>query len=371
MKIKASYITGLILLLQMTIQSAVAQSSIAVGGLDITVKQFEQKDNMLYVKLHLDMNDFRVKSEQTLIYTPIISTSTKSINFPQIALMGRNSYKEYLRDIALMTKKERADYESQPHTTIKAFGNNEKYIDYEYTATYEDWMSDSKLIIATNISGYRTKSNIKPAALANIILEVVPPISTVDTTQKVPQFTDHILIDETNVELQQDKNILKIYFPVNVTTIDERYMNNTKELDRLKSLINEIQISDNFNITKVFIEGFASIEGNSSVNESLARGRVNTIYKYIIDNTSVADSLIEIYSGTENWNGLRNMVFESEIEDKIAILDIIDNVSIFEGKETKLMNLNGGHTYRYMKNNFFPKLRYVYIKVYLDNYKSE
>lgn len=384
---KILHIIGLTLLLQITILNVSAQNNIVLEGVDIIAKQFEQKEDTLYIKLHIDMENVNIKSEQAVSYSPIISTSTKNVNLPEVTLRGRSSYKEYLREIALMTKKERADYNSQSHSTIKAFGNNEKYLNYEYATPYEYWMADSKLLINSEISNCKNKSDIKSNILANITLEVAPIVSIVEEVPEVvivipnventlieERFAGHISEHEGDVEtidVQKDEDILKIYFPVNVTTIDESYMGNSEELKRLKSVISEIQSSDNYNIAKVFIVGFASIEGSSRVNNALSLKRTNSIYNYLLNNTKVEESLIEVYNGAENWNGLRQMVVESDIIDKMEVLDIIDNISISEGRETALMNFNDGEAYKYMKRYLFPKLRYVYIKVYFDKNKQQ
>ena len=53
------------------------------------------------------------------------------------------------------------------------------------------------------------------------------------------------------------------------------------------------------------------------------------------------------------------------MSDKEDILRIIDDVPILKGREVRLMKLNQGIPYRYMKEHFFPKLRRAgYIKVY-------
>ena len=68
-----------------------------------------------------------------------------------------------------------------------------------------------------------------------------------------------------------------------------------------------------------------------------------------------------------NWSELRTMILKSDISYKREVLDIIDHISIKDGRERKLMDLKSGKPYRYIKEHFFPKLRYAgYIKVYYE-----
>ncbi len=49
--------------------------------------------------------------------------------------------------------------------------------------------------------------------------------------------------------------------------------------------------------------------------------------------------------------------------EKYQVVDIIRNIGVYEGRETRLMNLNGGRTYNYMLENMFPQLRRVYYRI--------
>ncbi len=67
------------------------------------------------------------------------------------------------------------------------------------------------------------------------------------------------------------------------------------------------------------------------------------------------------------------LVEKSNLPNKQAIIDIIDNVPIWDaerntGREQEIKKLDGSRTYSYMLRNFFPELRAAaYIKVYYDN----
>jgi hypothetical protein len=68
------------------------------------------------------------------------------------------------------------------------------------------------------------------------------------------------------------------------------------------------------------------------------------------------------------------MVEKSNLPEKRDILSIIDNTPVWDsgrqvGRLGELMRLNGGRTYRYLLNEYFPYLRSgAFIRVY---HKSE
>ena len=61
------------------------------------------------------------------------------------------------------------------------------------------------------------------------------------------------------------------------------------------------------------------------------------------------------------------MVEKSDMMYKSEVLSIIDNYSIHNGRELRLINLRGGVPYNYMYKTFFTKLRTAsYVQVFYD-----
>ena len=75
--------------------------------------------------------------------------------------------------------------------------------------------------------------------------------------------------------------------------------------------------------------------------------------------TKYNSTLVEIRTEwiAEDWDRLAGLVRASDMEDKDKVLDIIDNVDIFQGRENKLKALSGGKPWAHMLKEFFPKLR--------------
>jgi hypothetical protein len=98
------------------------------------------------------------------------------------------------------------------------------------------------------------------------------------------------------------------------------------------------------------------------------------VRKYLIDNTGLQESDVSLYNGSEDWWGLQLLVAASDLRDKADILRIIDTVPLMsrDGRQKvrlqQLKELNGGVSYRYMAEHFFPLLRNgAFIRVYYDN----
>ncbi|MCD7968867.1 MAG: hypothetical protein LUF87_00735 [Alistipes sp.] len=168
----------------------------------------------------------------------------------------------------------------------------------------------------------------------------------------------------TGYEVQPD-----IKFATGRTTIVAEYDGNGGYLRDLIRTIREIQSSGG-EIKRISIAGFASPEGSKSANEALALGRATEVKKYIMRETYLRDELFMIFNGGEDWEGLRQLVSQSDLAERDIIVDIIDNNFGWDNtrRKSNLMRLNNGRPYRYLLENVYPKLRRAaYITIYYDN----
>ncbi len=168
----------------------------------------------------------------------------------------------------------------------------------------------------------------------------------------------------TGYEVQPD-----IKFATGHTTIVAEYDSNGDYLRDLIRTIREIQSSGG-EIKRISIAGFTSPEGSKSVNEALALDRATEVKKYIMRETYLRDELFMIFNGGEDWEGLRQLVSQSDLAEWDTIVDIIDNNFGWDNtrRKSNLMRLNNGRPYRYLLENVYPKLRRAaYITIYYDN----
>lgn len=184
---------------------------------------------------------------------------------------------------------------------------------------------------------------------------------------------DSFKTDPDHYVNQHRDGSLSIYFRQGAKIFDSSYKNNGATMDKLFATINEIQNSHDSRIVRIILVGFASPEGSTEMNNRLAHERAVTIKNYLISNTPLTASMVDIYNGGIDWGGLRRLVAESDMYDKRQILDIIDNSPVWDarrktGRHGELMRLQGGEPYRYMMREFFPELRNAtYVRVYFEN----
>lgn len=150
-----------------------------------------------------------------------------------------------------------------------------------------------------------------------------------------------------------------IEFRINSHTIDKDAQ---RTLSRFAARLDSITECDS--IISVKIKGTSSPDGPYRFNERLASDRANTLFMYLFCDRYIDRNIIGIEIVAEDWETLRCYVSSDKslpFADKA--LEIIDSSKSEELKEKSLKNLGGGMTWRYLRDNIFPKLRSATITV--------
>ena len=109
-------------------------------------------------------------------------------------------------------------------------------------------------------------------------------------------------------------------------------------------------------IISLSIKGFASPESPYSNNTRLAKGRTNSLKKYVENLYHFGEGFIKTSYEPENWEGLEAFVEASEISHKTEILEAIRSDREPDNKEWYIKN-NWKEEYKYLLKNCYPALR--------------
>ena len=170
----------------------------------------------------------------------------------------------------------------------------------------------------------------------------------------------------------REQDMISVTFAQGKSNLDPNFENNRSELEKIKKYIQEIKDSDDSQITGIVIVGFASPEGRASYNKALAGQRAESMKKHL-ETYVVRPVPVKLFNEEINYQGLRKLVAASDMPSRDKVLDIIDNVPIWDAKKKvgrlgALQRLDGGVPYKYMYKEFFPQLRVAtYVKVLYDN----
>lgn len=348
-----------------------SMAQVRQGSVTVQVNELAQRGDSLYVDMAVTTEGRNVPSRMSADFTPVLVSSERSLALPAVSLMGRNSYRNHRRALALMSAKERGAYEkSAPYYVVPDYKGDSR-MDYRLALPYEAWMSSAKLTLQRIDCGCGKSSVTDVRLLAGkVSLEEVIVIER----YRIEPHLAYIRPEAEAVKSRAEQGESFLDFAVGKTAVNPEFGRNAAELEKIRRMIDLVQDDKDLTIKRIVIVGYASPEGLLAMNERLSEGRAKALRDYLQSRyPAIPGSLYSIRFGGENWDDLVKAVQTSDMPDKQAVLDIIDRYSIIGGREAKLMALKGGTPWRYMLREMFPSLRKVTVTVDYDvrNFDAE
>ena len=123
----------------------------------------------------------------------------------------------------------------------------------------------------------------------------------------------------------------------------------------------------------LFVEGNASPDGTVDANVRLTENRVKNVLAYIRRQATFPDTLIRIRAEGIDWDGLAERVAgDRSVPGRDKALEILHRTPVWvfdaqgrivDSRKKQLMDLEGGSTYRYLSEHYFPGLRNTVLRL--------
>lgn len=301
----------------------------------------DRKNGSLFIQFDGQAGQKTVKRDYRQILIPVIRNGADSVAMPAIIIQGRKK--------RLITERQMrsGNYNNVYPDALYSSNGDE----FEYTAVipFQSWMNGSSLSVNTYEEGCCKTDFLTSNVLASNLSFLEPIVEEIVVVTPAPE---PIMASQT----------VTLEFKVASSVIIEDFSNNAEQLAVMCKLLN-LQTGSNtsMKIDRIEIRGFASPEGSVDYNKRLAQSRAETLKQYILYHyPSIPESAIHIQNGVIDWNGLSKLVQASGMAEKQQVLDLINNTPHGEELTMKLKQINGGRTYKYMLDNLYPRLRFVY-----------
>ena len=293
----------------------------------------------LVVSFEMSLSELEVKNQNAFVFTPYICNEENSTDLKSVGVYGKHRYLYYLRNGkgAMLTGKEEISFKASdvPDTFC-----------YEESVTFEPWMKNCKLMI----------NNEEYACCRQLVSQHFQEVGGYREITYKPQFV-YVSPKVETVKSRSLSGSAYIDFPVSKTAILPDYRNNQVELDKIIATINSVKQDKDVTITSIEIKGYASPEGTYAGNERLAKGRVESLCKYVALLNPQQKNLIKTDYEPEDWEGLRNFVADSGLEHRSEILDLIDGTLAPDKKEWNIKS-KFPSDYSYLLKACYPALRH-------------
>ena len=158
-----------------------------------------------------------------------------------------------------------------------------------------------------------------------------------------------------------------IYYPVNRHDILSNYATNAITLANISNFANRITQDSCIKIKELQLSGSCSLDGSDSFNQELAKARYSSFLNYLkIHDPQLLNYPVTINLIGENWMLLKEWIEQSQLDEKEAVLAIINNPESENVRLSKLQKLNDGKSYSYLKDHYFSKLRFARLRINYD-----
>ena len=261
---------------------------------------------------------------------------------------------------------------------------NSPMLDYSASIPFEEWMQMVSVSVYQVGEGCNEQYEIPRQMIAEgklLYYNVTPFFNTAKLDYELTELEKYDLenpflhpMEDYNKRYDillkdRDKGTSKVIFKVGSAVIDTDFAGNGDVLNAVGKAFDLIENDPNAILKHIMIAGYASPEGSLALNTRLGHERAEAVKVFLQARMKQPqDELFELYNGREDWDGLRELVEKSDMEDKAEILNIIDSYTIEqEVRKTRLKEFKGGAPYRYMLENFYPPLRSGgYVQVYYE-----
>lgn len=321
--------------------------------------RLEWKDSCMVLDMNIDLRGISLIPDCSVYLYPWLRNGADSLMLAPVMLNGPQSDLMYRRRKALGTVNK---IEKLPPYVVLREGDHPlpciNY--YQPGIPYQSWMDSAKVVLSAE--SYNADARLIPF---NMKTETIPPMIIVkmdtivihDTLRIEKQVERIVTAPHKETIIEHAGYRANIYFPVGGMKILPEHELNRDAWHTFVSELDSLRTRGDNIVLGITVTGYSSPEGSYTSNDHLAKRRAQALKSFL--DTKYNSDLVEIRTEwvAEDWDQLAQFVRSSNMADKYAILDIIDNVDVFKGREEKLKALSGGRSWRYMLKEYFPKLR--------------
>ena len=217
--------------------------------------------------------------------------------------------------------------------------------------TYVPAMQQSELYLTFDAKVGKKKVNIPDVKVNDGVLATATLISAAAATTNTQEATDKF-----QYAIKQTKQA-QIKYLINQANIRNSELKSTSIKDFLKTLQDIKADQKGLMLENIEVSAYASPEGSTKFNTALAQNREKTSKGYVnkqLKNAKI-DADVDSKYTAEDWEGFKELVSQSNIQDKDVILRVLSMYPDPEEREKQIRNLSAG--FKELADEILPELR--------------
>ncbi|MCH5226234.1 MAG: DUF3868 domain-containing protein [Muribaculaceae bacterium] len=317
-----------------------------VSPIEVTNARLVRNGSLMTVDMDVDLSSLKLKSNSAVVMVPMLVNGPDTLVLDGIGVYGRTRWYQFERS-------GKKPVSGKGEISLR-YNKNLGMVHLNQNVNYAPWMNGATLEMSSTYYGCAGCS--EQGSMMDHLA-----VYKVEREQFRPVFIFEDAVAET-VKTRELSGKAYIDFPVNQTVIYPDYRRNTVELHKIIATIDSVKNDPDIKVTALSIKGFASPEGSYENNVRLARGRTEALMNYVQQLYMFPWGFIHTSYEPEDWEGLREWVQNSNIEDKLGILSIIDSNLAPDPKNT-MIQTTYPQQYAFLLANVYPALRHSDYKI--------
>lgn len=352
----------------LSVGTAMAQMEVIPSGsvgettvqtIRVEVNSLERQDSCMKVDMNIDLSEVHLIPDCTIYLHPWLRSEKDSLLLPPVVLNGPQSDLMYRRRQSLGKTDS-----IPPHIAIREGGHQLPCVNYrKMDIPYQQWMDSATIVLRDencNCDNRLIPFSMKVERILPLVIiqkDTVIIHDTIKIDRPVVKRVPLVAEKKKETVIEHAGYRANIYFPVNGMKILPEHDLNRVAWHKFVSEIDSLRTNNANTVLGITVIGYSSPEGSYNANDIVAKRRALALKKYL--ETVYDPTQVEIRTEwiAEDWDGLEELIRASDMIDKDKVLNIIDNVDIFKGRESQLKYLSSGAPWRYMMNAYFPRLR--------------
>ena len=324
---------------------AYSQSNL-LNSFDMKLSKVQRERDRLLIEGTILLDSLRVSGTNQLTVTPIIRANENVFYLSPVVVNGKTRHKLYKRSLLLQGKTTDTKVQSVMKADAKYLTRS---IPYHTVISYQSWMKNASMYVLADLCGCGGSNK------EHLEKQIGPSI---DLDQYVPQ-ANLVVPQHEDFKKRSESGTAYLIFQQSKWDILPSVFNNREELDKIDKSLKYIAEEPTATITGITIKAYASPEGPYELNLRLSELRAKALLDYIRQKYTLPRNISVFSEGCgEDWDYLVELIKQDPaLENRDQILRIIQSVSVLDGREKQIMDLNGGQPYRYMLEKLFPLLR--------------
>jgi len=312
------------------------------SGIKYEVKPevLEMHGGNVAVKIEASYPKKYFNKKAVVVATPVLKTTSGDVEFKAISVQGEK-----------VTSNNKV-------VNYKAGGK----VTYEGTVPYAKDMRQSELIVKAEASRKAKKVNFEPVKIADGVIATPALLDNKDAETVIAGDKFQRIVPET---YQADIN-----YDINKSEVKKSEMK-SDDVTAIKEKVKAANSKSNYKIKGVDVSAYASPDGKLDLNDKLAKDRSKTASAFFkkelagmkVSNADQAE-FYKLMSTAEDWDGFKEMVAKSKIQDKDLILRVLSMYNDPDVREKEIRNIAAAFTE--LSDQILPALRRSKFAVNVD-----